>query len=99
VTVFSEELPDNPKPVVHAITKAVDQKTRRSITEFKKYWKAKTGYELTTDKFREYLQGIKKNAPGFLNEYTNKGGRKQRNGLTVILHWANFEKYLNEELF
>jgi hypothetical protein len=99
VTVFAEELPSSPQPVVNVLTKTVDQKTRRAITEFKKYWKGKTGYELTVDKFREYLQEIKTNAPGFLDEYMNKGGKKQKNGLAVILYWENFEKYLNGTLF
>lgn len=99
VAVFSDELPESPQPVIHAATQAVDGKTNQAITDFKKYWKIKTGYDLTIEKFREYLQELKTNAPGFLGEYTNKGGNKQKNGLTVILYWENFEKYLNGTLF
>jgi len=98
-TVFAEELPDSPQPVIHAVTKALDSQSRRSIIAFKQYWKEKNGYELTVDLFRAFIQEMKENAPGFFDEYTNKGCKKKRNGITAILNWENYEKYLNGTLF
>jgi len=99
VSIFAAELPSSPQPVVHAITKALDCKSRQAINNFKKYWQARLGSPLTEDSFRDYLNGLKESCPGFLAEYTNKRGRRQRNGLAAILNWENFEKYLNNVLF
>jgi len=99
VSVFAEELPESPQPVVHAITKSIDQKSRVAITEFKKYWLARIGKPLTVNNFRAYLRGLKEDCPGFLAEYMNKNGLSHKNGIKTILHWETFEKYLNKTIF
>jgi len=98
-SIFAQELPDTPQPVVNVITKAIDQKSRRAIKGFREYWLAKIGRPMTAENFRSYLRGLKENCPGFLEEYTGKNGMKHKNGITVILHWENFEKYLNKTIF
>lgn len=100
VSVFAQELPANPQPLVNVINKSLEPKVRRALIAFKKYWKERVGSSLTEKGFRAYLQGLKRNCPGFVNnEYINKGGRKQKNGIMVFLKWETLEGYLNETIF
>tara|TARA_R110000868_G_scaffold161317_1_gene391523 strand:+ start:21852 stop:22652 length:801 start_codon:yes stop_codon:yes gene_type:complete len=98
-SIFAEELPASPQPVINVITNALDSKSRQAINNFKKYWHKRLDEPLTEDSFRGYLKGLKETCPGFLDEYTNHRGRRQINGLKSILNWENFEKYLNNTLF
>lgn len=100
ITVFKEELPDNPQPLVNVINKSLEPKVRKALKDFKTYWHARTGEPLTEKGFRAYLKGLKNNCPGFVNnKYINKGGKTQKNGIMVFLKWQTLEGYLNKTIF
>jgi hypothetical protein len=98
-SIFSEELPGSPQPVFNVLTKALDGKSRHAITRFKKYWLERMETPLTAQGFGDYLRGLKVSCPGFLAEYTGKGGKRQINGFTSIINEENFEKYLKGTLY
>jgi|GEM_PF-2357909 len=98
-SIFAEELPESPQPSVNVLTKSLDAKSRQAINCFKRYWKKKVGVPLTEQGFRDFLKDLRESCPGFLAEYTNKRGRRQKNGFTSIINDDNFQKYLDGTLY
>lgn len=98
--IYEEEMPDNPKPLVNKANGQIEKKVKDKIRDFKKYWKAATKKDLTKEKFRAYLQLLKEESPGLVeNEYMNKGGQITRNGLGVFLNWETCEKLRQNRVY
>ncbi len=100
IEIYAEEMPDNPQPLVNRATGAIEDKVKKKIRDFKKYWRAHTKKDLTKQKFRAYLRALKEASPGIVeNEYENRAGQMTKNGLSVFLNWETCEKLRQKRLY
>jgi hypothetical protein len=100
VEIYHDVLPDNPRVLVNKATGEVERSVLKVIREFKKWWLGERGTPLVASSFTAYLEFMLETCPDFvLKEYTNKGGRKQKNSLTIFLHWETAAKLLADRLY
>ena len=100
VSIFTEELPESPAPLVHATKGHIGCAEKRAIKLLKEHFEGTHKKPFTGQIFRGYLRYLKDNCSGFINnEYEQRGsGKYIRNGFLQIVNWQNYEKAFNQTL-
>ena len=97
VLVFREEFPGHPVSEPDSVTGAYPISFLKRVKSMKKAYLAKTGFALTENGFREYLNAFKDEAPGYC-ELTNKNS-KRRIHLNAFIGEDVFIKFIKGEEF
>lgn len=90
ITVFQEELPDNPCASISSYNGEIEGSVLKAMNRFKKEWFSIYKKPLSKEEWRFYLQKMKSDCEGFCFEIMPR--IKMRNGLKNFLNWEILQK-------